>query len=269
MPVTLDFKPRKLSQDEFGEIAYQVLGHAFKIHRDFGRFFDEEIYQIELARRCGDARIEVPITVKFEGFEKTYFVDLLVTGGAVFEIKTVGALSDRHRGQLVNYLLLTEFSHGQLINLRPESVDHEFVNATMTLRDRTAFDLADGGWDSSGAGSLDLNRYIVALLRDLGTGLDLALYEEAAIHFLGGEKAVVQEVVALVGGEPIGNQKVLCAAPRVALQFTTLKREDQPVFEDHLRRFLRHMALDAIQWVNVTREVVSFRTLRTEATKKD
>jgi GxxExxY protein len=269
MPVTLDFKPRKLSQDEFGAIAYQVLGHAFKIHRELGRYFDEEIYQKEIARRCDGARIEVPVEVAFEGFRKTLSVDLLVECGALFEIKTVRALSDRHRGQLLNYLSLTELSHGQLINLRPESVEHEFVNAMLTRQERTSFDVADGGWDSSGKGSADLKRFIVVLLRDLDTGLDLAIYEEAVIHFLGGEKAVVQDVEVLVGNQPIGKQRVLCAAARVGFQFTAHKRNDEGAFEEQLRRFVRHTALDAMHWINITRQTVLFRTVRTDATRKD
>lgn len=37
---------------------------------------------------------------------KSYSIDLLVEGGALFEIKAVDHLHDRHRAQLLNYLLL-------------------------------------------------------------------------------------------------------------------------------------------------------------------
>src|SRR5258708_19455859 len=108
MPVMLDCRFRKLSQDEFGELAYQVMGHIFDIHRDFGPLFDEEIYQRELARRVAGARIEVPIEIAFDGFRKTYYIDLLVDRGALFELKTAETLHDPHQTQLLTYPLLTD-----------------------------------------------------------------------------------------------------------------------------------------------------------------
>lgn len=101
MPITTYVELKKLSQDEFGRVAIDLMRQAFDIHRKLGRFFDETIYQTELANRRG-ARIEMPIEVRFEDFKKIYFVDLLVEGGAVFEIKTAAAIHDRHRAQLLN-----------------------------------------------------------------------------------------------------------------------------------------------------------------------
>ncbi|HEX7377972.1 MAG TPA: GxxExxY protein, partial [Pirellulales bacterium] len=120
MPITLDSPLRRLSQLEFGRIAFEVLRQAFDIHRELGRLFDEGIYQAELAHRCADARVELPVEVRFGDFKKVYFIDLLVGDGAIFEIKTAEAFHDRHRAQLVNYLLLTDLAHGKLINFRPE-----------------------------------------------------------------------------------------------------------------------------------------------------
>jgi hypothetical protein len=57
---------RTLDQDEFGTIAYVVMGHAFAIHEKMGRFFDEDIYRDALAARTrineGDAlENEIPL----------------------------------------------------------------------------------------------------------------------------------------------------------------------------------------------------------------
>jgi GxxExxY protein len=261
MPVKLDFKPQRISQDAFGAIAYRVLGHAFKIHSELGRLFDEDIYQREIDRRCGNSRIEVPVEISFEGFRTTLSMDLLVGSGAVFEIKTVGAFSDRHRGQLLNYLLLTELGHGQLINLRPESVAHEFVNTTLTLADRAAFTVYDSDWAPLADREADLKRFILGLLRDIGTGLDLGLYRD----FLGGQDAATQDLAVMVGGNCIGKQKVLCSVPGVALQITALRSGDEAAFEDQIHRFLSHSALDAVQWINLGRGAVTFRTMRKQA----
>ena len=59
---------------------------------------------------------------------KTYCLDMLIGGGAIFELKAVQSLMERHRRQLMQYLFLLDLPHGKLVNLRPERVDHEFVN---------------------------------------------------------------------------------------------------------------------------------------------
>ncbi len=106
------------------------MGQVFQIHNDFGRYFDERIYKRELARRFPGVELEFPITISHGTFSKTYFLDALIASGGPFEFKAVELLAQRHRGQLYNYLLMLDLAHGKLANLRSESVEHEFVNAT-------------------------------------------------------------------------------------------------------------------------------------------
>src|SRR5271157_5677449 len=112
--------------------------HVFDVQRKLGRLFHEKIYHREIVFRIPDSRCEVAVDVQFEDFCKTYYLDLLVGGGAIFELKAVESLMDRHRRQLMHYLFLTDLPHGKLVNLRPERVDHEFVNNVMSLAARTA-----------------------------------------------------------------------------------------------------------------------------------
>jgi hypothetical protein len=57
MAVTLPIPIRRLSQSEFGELAFDVMRHVFAIHNEIGRFFDEKIYKRELARRLPRVRL--------------------------------------------------------------------------------------------------------------------------------------------------------------------------------------------------------------------
>ncbi len=41
-------------------------------------------------------------------------------------------LTPRHRGQLLNYLILADAAHGKLINFRTDRVQHEFVNNNLS-----------------------------------------------------------------------------------------------------------------------------------------
>jgi hypothetical protein len=47
MPIQVGATTRRLDQDGFERIAYDVMGYVFEIHNEFGRFFDEKIYKRE------------------------------------------------------------------------------------------------------------------------------------------------------------------------------------------------------------------------------
>ena len=51
MPIRITHEVPRLTQDEFAQIAYRVMGALFEIHADLGRLFDEKIYRTELVRR--------------------------------------------------------------------------------------------------------------------------------------------------------------------------------------------------------------------------
>ena len=60
MPIIIRTPLRRLSQAEFGDLAYAVMGCVFQIHSEMGRFFDEKIYKRELAHRYPGVQLEVP-----------------------------------------------------------------------------------------------------------------------------------------------------------------------------------------------------------------
>ena len=262
MPVVVDADLRPLSQKDFGRVAYGVMNHVFAVHQELGRFFEEDIYRDALAIRCPGAETEVKIEVRFDDFVKEYFIDLLIDGGAPFELKTVRDLSDAHRSQMLNYLMLAGLSHGKLISLRPESVQHEFVNSHSTLATRRIFQVEDQGWQEPGMDRGPLLSWFSRFVEDVGTGLDLQLYTAAVTHFFGGEELAVRPVEIKVGGRTIGSQKVGLADVDWAFKVTTIPEKAIPLFEEHLRRFLNHTSLNGCHWINVTRDRITFRTLR-------
>jgi hypothetical protein len=64
--------------------------------------------------------------------------------------------------------------------------------------------LAEDQWDVRLAASDQLHTIVTNLIADWGTGLDVALYEEAVTHFLGGESHVRGAVPGSSG--TFGNQ---------------------------------------------------------------
>ena len=258
MPIVVQADTTHLDQHRFSTIAYGVMGQAFDVHQEMGRFFKEDIYRAAIARRIPGSQAEVQIDVRYEDFSRQYFIDLLVNGGAPFELKAVEALAGEHRSQMLNYLLLSGLSHGKLINMRTESVQHEFVNTSLQHTDCVAFEVCSTPWQDPAPGGRLLMRWFIDLLHDVGTGLDVRLYEAAAANFLG---AVMEEVEILVAGQRVGTQKVCLASPEWGLALTTRGPTELARYEEHAKRFVMHTRLSGIHWINVTREMVTFTSI--------
>jgi len=259
MPIRVSAKTHRLDQNDFGRITYDVMRCVFDIHNEFGRFFDEKIYKRELGRRYPGTQLEVPIEVEFESFRKYYFLDALIDGGAAFEFKTVESLTDRHRSQLLHYLLMADLSHGKLVNMRTEQVQHEFVNTTLRSSDRTRFEVVDSDWQE--VGDKPVLEWFTTFLRDIGTCLDTDLYEEALTHLLGGKEEALRDVEVVSSGTVLGPQKFRLVTPDVAFKITAFQ-PDPSLFEIQTRRLLEHTSLVAVQWINVARNEVLFQTIR-------
>ncbi|MGB7345236.1 MAG: GxxExxY protein, partial [Pirellulaceae bacterium] len=190
MPITCPIEFGPLDTESFGKLDYGVMEYAFASQNELGRLADETIYQGDFARRLATVGFqvlrEVPILVAFQTFSKAYLLDVVVNDRAIYEIKAVAKLTREHTSQLLNYLLLLDVQRGKLVNFRSATVESQFVNCPVSRSERQSFILNASRWQ----GSPVLLRYVVEMLRDWGTGLELPLYVEAITHQLGGESLV-------------------------------------------------------------------------------
>jgi dihydroorotase len=191
MPIKIHAETRRMTQEEFGRVAYDVMKCVFGLHNEMGRFFHEDVYRAGILRRITAAKKQVQIEVRFLDFRKDYFMDLVVHGGAVFELKAVEKLTDQHRSQLMNYLLLAELQHGKLINLRPDLVEHEFVNALLTREQRTDFVVCDAEWEDLGHWRPDL--------KDLVLRTNVLIVDDRIAAVDAADHAAADEVVSAAG----------------------------------------------------------------------
>lgn len=265
MPIEVRTAVRRMDDREFKARVYEVMGHTFDVHAELGRLFHEKIYQRELVLRIPDAQREVPVDARFCDFCKTYYLDMLVGGGALFEFKAVECLAKRHERQLMHYLFLTDLPHGKLVNLRPQRVGHRFVNNVLSVAARTAFTVDDSCWYE--IETRQLKEGMIAVLRDWGVGLGIALYEEAAAYLCGQAPDAETDVGICLDAHPLGMQRMRLAAPGVAVRITTLPRNRLHAYRADLHRLLDHAGLHAIQWINITQPVVEFRTIRKRGKK--
>jgi GxxExxY protein len=261
MPITPRHSIIRISQDQFRELSYSVMGEVFQIHNEFGRLFDERIYKRELAYRIGNVELEFPIVVSHGTFTMTYYLDALIAHSGPFEFKAIDVLTPWHRGQLYNYLVLLDVAHGKLVNLRPENVDHEFINALVRTADRHRFTVNADRWDATLPGADRVIDHVLSVLRDWGTGLELRLYEAALIHFLGGAEHVWHYVQVQSNGHLLGRQPMRLVADGIAFRLTTFD-SGLARFEVHLRRMLQQTELRAILWVNIAACQVTFASIK-------
>ena len=267
MPIDVRADLVELGQAGFAKIAYEVMSKAFAVHKELGNLFDESVYRNALADRLNDVSTEVQIDVRDRDFCKVYFMDVLVAGGAVFELKAVKELHESHRSQLLYYLLLANLHHGKLINFGTGAVEHEFVNAPLTHKDRRSFAVEDSGWvatDGFGSNEKDL---FLDILRDWGSGLDGSLYREVLLHFLGGADRLLTKLDVHHDGRCIGQQAIPVCGDSTGIRLTTFQNGAKPYRQD-LIRMIQATRLRSLQWINVSRKKVTFETLHFSVSQK-
>jgi len=247
---------RRLSRPKFDELSRLVMAHVFASQNELGRLCDEPVYQNDLARRLelaglGPVAKEIPLAVSFRDFTKIYYLDLVVQQAFIAELKAVSMLLKEHDSQLLNYLLIADVPHGKLINFRPPSVEYRTVNAVVSAAERHSFTLVTDRWRPQTARCRELCDLFAELLVAWGAFLDSHLYEQALIHFLGGEATVLQRVPLTRAGFPLGTQLVTLLTEAIGFRVTALSPAASTGYEAQLRRFLGLTPLTTLHWLNL------------------
>ncbi len=269
MPIEIHSQVEVFNQEEFHAMARHVLRMAFDLHNEFGRLLDEELYKRELAARCHEFGIqpverEVGITLTHDGFRKEYFMDLLLANGLMVEAKASEGLSVAHHGQALNYLLLAGMQHGLLLKFRAPRVEHRFVSSRLTPALRRQIMVDTGRWQSDSPKAAWLQSRMLRLLEDWGCFLEVNLYRDAIIHFLGGHDQACKQVAILSRIKTLGYQDVTLLHSEAALAITAVGDHRQAQ-ESHLVRFLAHTKLSHLHWINLDHGRVTFTTLSNNA----
>jgi len=261
MPVECPIRFQRLEREEFQQLDYRVMACAFASHRELGRNCDEQIYRNDLAGRLeaeglGPSQIEVPVCVMHAGFMKEYRLDLVVAGKAIYEIKAARAIATEHEGQELNYLLLTDSTHGKVLNFRPASLESRFVNNSLTREDRHRFSLSQSGWQ----GPERLKTALLSIVEDLGLFLETALYNQILVHHYGGVEHAVERHPLSLNGRLLGSQPLQMCAPEAAFRVTALSSRIQAQ-QASLIKLLALTKLKSLHWINLNRHSVEFRSL--------
>jgi GxxExxY protein len=253
MPIVCPLSLSPISDESFDKLDAIVMTCAYASHNDLGRLCDERVYENDIADRLrcqGIDRVhsQVPVTVSHDGFTKTYRLDLVVED-MVYEIKTVAALVGEHEAQAIHYAILLGIERVKLLNFRTPRVQGLLKRSPMHRVDRRLVTLDPGRWHPASSGCEALLRRLQEFVADVGAFLDARLYEEALIHFSGGELQCLQRMPLRREGLFLGTHRLACHSPGLAFVVTSFS-DGAAAHERHLRRLVNLTELRALHWFN-------------------
>ena len=109
-----------------------ITGVAMKVHNKYHSGLLESAYESALKyllEQQGfkvERQVELPIYWDDVKLDQKYRMDLVVNDDIIVELKAVNFVDKEHRKQLFNYMNLTHFPYGMLINFGPNGLFSEW-----------------------------------------------------------------------------------------------------------------------------------------------
>lgn len=107
---------------EINDITYKIIGCAYKVHLALGPGLLESSYEICLAHELLNSGLKVeqqkalPVIYNNIKLDGGYRIDLLIEDEIIVELKSVDAIAEIHKAQLLTYLKLSGKKIGLLMN---------------------------------------------------------------------------------------------------------------------------------------------------------
>ena len=110
------------------ELSYKIVGCCMEVHSQLGPGLLEQCYHNALFYELKQAGLNVVYNAPFNVFYKgetvgEYFADLVVEGRVIIELKSVKTLLSVHTAQLINYLHISGYRLGLLVNFQGSSLE--------------------------------------------------------------------------------------------------------------------------------------------------
>lgn len=107
---------------EVTDLTYKIRGAIFAVYNELGPGLLESVYELALCHELEQLELEVkrqvnlPVLYKTVSLDAGFRLDLIVENQVIIEIKSVDALHNVHKKQLLTYLKLTKMKVGFLVN---------------------------------------------------------------------------------------------------------------------------------------------------------
>ena len=108
---------------------YKIIGAAMEVHRQLGCGFLEPIYQEAFALELKSREIpysrelRFPVSYKGQHLQNHYRHDFICFDSVIDELKALSSLSSIEESQLINYLKVTGYHTGLLLNFGGKSLE--------------------------------------------------------------------------------------------------------------------------------------------------
>ncbi len=108
-----------MDENQIGRI---VVDTAIAVHRGIGPGLLETVYEVVLAKELRERGLtverQIPIPIEYGGFrfDEGFRADIVVEGKVILELKSIEAINNAHKKQLLTYLKLTGMKLGYLLN---------------------------------------------------------------------------------------------------------------------------------------------------------
>lgn len=127
------------------ELSYKIVGFLFEVHRQLGNRYKEKYYQraleIEFKKNNIFFKREFQVDLKYndENIGK-YFIDFLIEGKVVLEIKAVPRFRPVDFKQVMAYLKANNLELGIIANFRPESLEYKRILNSSFIRSKNSYE---------------------------------------------------------------------------------------------------------------------------------
>lgn len=113
----------------YEDLTSKILESCFEVSNELGVGYLESVYEkallIALRQKGLKAESQIPLQVKFrEEVVGNFFVDILVEGKILIEIKVAAGLTKESYAQTINYLKATGIEVGMLVTFGTPKVEY-------------------------------------------------------------------------------------------------------------------------------------------------
>lgn len=108
--------------------SHKIVGAIFEVHKRLGVGLLERVYQEALEKELAFRKIPFEREKRFDLYyrgkkmDATYVADFVCYNKIIVELKSVADLADIHKAQVRNYLSITGYKLGILVNFNEEYI---------------------------------------------------------------------------------------------------------------------------------------------------
>lgn len=114
------------------DLVYRLVGQAFEVLKEVGHGLHEKPYENAMVIALRDADIPIrqqaryPIKFRQEVIGE-YIPDLIADNAVVIDTKVIDRITDHERGQMLNYLKITNLRVGLILNFKHAKLQWERI----------------------------------------------------------------------------------------------------------------------------------------------